>query len=166
MNALLEACMIPAQPRIQRLPPRIDFNLVRPVAHSPKFLVGKHVLVVDDDKAFLLAITMVFQQLGARVLSAASAQEAIHLLADGAGPLHLVLTDMKMPMVSGKFVLSAMRGSTRHVPVIVMTAYSTPLMRTECTLLGAKALIEKPFGIAEMVTLIKSVMDDESDSLL
>ena len=162
MNALLDACMITTRPRGQQVPPRIEFNLVPPVPHCPKFLVGKHVLVVDDDKGFLSTITMVFQQLGARVLSAASAQEAIHLLADGAGPLHLVLTDMKMPIISGKYVLSAMRGSTKHVPVIVMTAYATPLLRTECTLLGAKAVIEKPFGITAMVKVIKGVMDGES----
>jgi DNA-binding NtrC family response regulator len=84
---------------------------------------------------------------------------AIYYLTKGSGPLHLVLTDMRMPTVSGRCILSAMRGSLKHVPVIVMTAFATPTLREECTALGASAFLEKPFDIRKLSEVISSVIE-------
>lgn len=131
---------------------------------SARFLAGMQVLVVDDDKSLLQALTKVLRQLGARVLAADSVSSAVACLTRGTGPLHLVLTDMRMPLVSGKLVLSAVRGSMRGVPVIVMSAFATPAMRDECSALGAAAFIEKPFDVSLLTSLLRRVLDESQSA--
>lgn len=139
-----------------------DSDQITPSQRPPCFLAGKQVLVVDDDPALLQALTKVLRQQGAHVLAALSVGAAVYCLTHRAGPLHLVITDMRMPTVSGKLILSAIRGSARNIPAIVMTAFATPALREECTALGAAGFIEKPFDVAALTALIERVMQDDS----
>ena len=141
--------------------PPIEASTTTLIQRPARFLAGKQVLVVDDDPALLQALTKVLRQHGAHVLAAGSVSAAVYCLTRSAGPLHLVITDMRMPTVSGKLILSAIRGSARNVPAIVMTAFATPALREECTALGAAGFIEKPFDVAALTSLIQRVMKDE-----
>jgi len=122
---------------------------------SPKPpLSGRQLLVVDDDKALLLALSKVLRSEGAKVLAAGSASDAVRFLSLNFGRIDLVLTDMRMPGTSGMTILSAVKGSSPDVPVIVMTAFATDGMREHCAEGGAFAFLEKPVDVA---TLLETV---------
>lgn len=126
-------------------------TLTEPLSQEGKSLTGKQVLVVDDDKALLLALTKVLRNEGAVVLPAGDASEAIRFLSLNFGQIDLVLTDMRMPNASGKCVLSAVRGAYHNVPVIVITAFATDAIREACTALGAFAFLEKPVNTSTLL---------------
>lgn len=114
-------------------------------------LTGRQLLVVDDDKALLLALSKVLRSEGAKVLAASSASDAVRFLSLNFGHIDLVLTDMRMPGTSGMTILSAVKGSNPDVPVIVMTAFSTDGMRDQCAGGGAFAFLEKPVDVATLL---------------
>ena len=121
---------------------------------SRSSLTGKQLLVVDDDKALLLALSKVLRSEGAKVLAAGNASEAVRLLGLNLGHIDLVLTDMRMPGASGMSILTAVKASSPEVPLIIMTAFATDGMRAECTAAGAFAFLEKPVDVA---TLLETV---------
>ncbi len=121
-------------------------------------LAGRQVLVVDDDKALLLALSKVLRGEGARVLAAGSASDAVRFLSLNFGHIDLVLTDMRMPDTSGMAILSAVKGSNPDVPVIIMTAFATDSMREHCAAGGAFAFLEKPVDIATLLGTVNKAL--------
>ena len=121
-------------------------------------LKGRQLLVVDDDKALLLALSKVLRSEGAKVLAAGDASEAVRHLSLNLGQIDLVLTDMRMPGTSGMSVLSAVKGATPGVPVIIMTAFATDTMREDCAKAGAFAFLEKPVDVATLLGTIHSAL--------
>jgi DNA-binding NtrC family response regulator len=121
-------------------------------------LTGRQLLVVDDDKALLLALSKVLRSEGAKVLPAGDASEAIRLLSLNFGQIDLVLTDMRMPGSSGMTILSAVKGSSPEVPVIIMTAFATDGMREDCATGGAFAFLEKPVDVATLLGTVHKAL--------
>ena len=134
-------------------------DLSQPARLSPKAsLTGKTVLVVDDDKPLLMALSKVLRSEGARVLSAGGVSDAVGFLSLNYGRIDLVLTDMQMPTVSGKCILSAMKGFDPGVPVIVMTAFATDELRGACAGQGAFAFLEKPVDTATLLGVMNRAL--------
>ena len=132
-------------------------------AASPRSsLAGRQLLVVDDDKALLLALSKVLRSEGAKVLPAADPGEAIRFLSLNFGHIDLVLTDMRMPGTSGMSILSAVKGSTPDVPVIIMTAFATDRMREDCVQGGAFAFLEKPVDVNTLLGTIHQALAPEA----
>ncbi|MDB6140448.1 MAG: response regulator [Verrucomicrobiaceae bacterium] len=121
-------------------------------------LTGRQLLVVDDDKALLLALSKVLRSEGAKVLAAGSASEAVRYLSLHFGHIDLVLTDMRMPGTSGMAILSAVKSSDPEVPVIIMTAFATHGMREDCSAGGAFAFLEKPVDVATLLGTVNKAL--------
>ena len=121
-------------------------------------LAGTQLLVVDDDKALLLALSKVLRSEGAKVLAAGDAAEAVKHLSVNVGNIDLVLTDMRMPGASGMSILSAVKGARPDMPVIVMTAFATDRMRADCATGGAVAFLEKPVDVATLLSTVAKAL--------
>lgn len=119
-------------------------------------------MVVDDDQALLLALTKVLRKDGAEILTAADASEAVQHLSLNYGTIDLVLTDIRMPGTSGKSILSAVKGSSPNVPVIIMTAFATDTLRDLCTTCGAYAFLDKPVDTATVLATIHRALAEQS----
>jgi DNA-binding NtrC family response regulator len=100
------------------------------------------ILVVDDEPAFRLFVTTVLRDAGYEVTSAHNGAEALAIL--GARHFHLVLTDLKMPDVSGIEILEAVRRDSPETPVILITAFGTIESAVEATRKGAADYLLKP----------------------
>lgn len=120
-----------------------------PVASSQ--LADKQLLVVDDDKALLLAITKVLRHEGAQVRAARNVKEAMAALEEADGGVDLVITDIRMPGASGELLLNAVKASWPGVAVLVMTAFATDALRKACAAQGAAGLLEKPIDTPALV---------------
>jgi two-component system NtrC family response regulator len=101
------------------------------------------ILIVDDEKNYLLVLKELLGEEGYEVITAQSAAEALSIFQEM--ELDLVITDMKMPRMSGMELLSVLKEKDPHLPVIMMTAYGTVEKAVEAMKKGAYDYIIKPF---------------------
>jgi DNA-binding NtrC family response regulator len=100
-------------------------------------------LVVDDDLAMREMLTSLFEEEGYRAQGAASAKEALELSKDV--EFDAVLSDIKMPGMSGIQLVAALRELRPETPVVLMTAFGTIDSAVEAMRAGALDYITKPF---------------------
>ena len=98
------------------------------------------VLLVDDNPAGLVARQMVLEELGYSTSGVTCPIEALALFA--ANPFDLVVTDYKMPGLTGKQLITALRERVPSLPVILISGYVEPLGLTEKNT-GASVVIMK-----------------------
>jgi len=101
------------------------------------------ILIVDDEKNYLLVLKELLGEEGYDVIIAQSAPEALKIFQES--ELDLVITDMKMPGMNGMELLSVLKEKDLHLPVIMMTAYGTVEKAVEAMKKGAYDYIIKPF---------------------
>src|SRR5690606_36134808 len=99
------------------------------------------ILLVDDEDSNLIPMKKILEQEAYQVATARHASAALTLFKKH--ELHLVLTDLRIPGVSGPELLRALRKESK-VPVIVLTAYGTVNDAVEAMKLGAVDFLAKP----------------------
>jgi two-component system NtrC family response regulator len=114
------------------------------------------ILIVDDEKNYLLVLSAVLEDENYEVLTALSGQEAleIHKTSD----LDLILTDMKMPGMSGIELLENVKAIDPDLPVIMMTAHGTVDKAVEAMQKGAYSYILKPFDNDRLIIYVKKAV--------
>jgi two-component system response regulator FlrC len=115
---------------------------------------SKSILVIDDDLAMLRALSKVLRSEGATVTGASWAGEALEHLTDKFERFDLILTDLRMPILSGQTILGAVTAALPQVPVIIMTAFGSPELKAECLQRGAAAFLEKPLETPPLLEAI------------
>lgn len=128
--------------------------LPTPVDYQVPALVGKKLLVVDDNEAMLTAVSKVLRHAGAQVESADSAAGAIRLISEKHSEFDAVLTDLRMPVASGKTILSAIKSLHPEIPVVIMSAYWTEEAKDECAHLGTTQFLEKPLKSSQLLATV------------
>ena len=114
------------------------------------------ILVVDDESNYLTVMETLLGEAGYEVLTAPSAIEALKISASA--DLDLVLTDMKMPKMTGIELLDKLQHLQPDLPVIIMTAFGTVEKAVSAMKKGAFDYILKPFKNEEiMVTIAKAL---------
>jgi CheY-like chemotaxis protein len=123
----------------------------------------KNVLLVDDDRAMLLALQEGFARYADSfsVLLAGDGVEALEYLKRQ--PVSLVVTDLKMPRVDGFELLATIMANFPDIPVIIITGYSTPEMERLARKGGAVAFVAKPFLIENLARQIINMLRQEAD---
>jgi DNA-binding response OmpR family regulator len=112
-----------------------------PVAPDPK---SAHILVVDDDGAVRYSISKTLQRVGYQVSSAASGEEALEMLSKH--DYEVVLTDVRMPGLTGVELLGKIKEKAPDSIVILMTAYASLGTAVEGLRLGAHDYLIKPIS--------------------
>jgi len=107
-----------------------------------------HVLIVDDEQSMRDMLRIVLRRDGYQVSVAASGREAIDILQRE--PVDLLLSDIRMPDVSGVEVLRAAKDLNREVVAIMMTAFASTDTAVEALRLGANDYFTKPFSMDEL----------------
>lgn len=116
-------------------------------------MIGKRILVVDDEENLRRVTQLKLQQAGYEAMTASDGAQALEILAKH--PQDLVLTDLKMPVMSGVELLQKIKEEYLEVVVIVVTAYGTIESAVEAMRLGAYDYIIKPVN-ADALKLIVS----------
>jgi CheY-like chemotaxis protein len=137
------------------LPPGKQEMLER-LRQSDEALVGKKILVVDDDVRNIFALTSLLEQHGMQVASAENGAEAISLL-DEIGDIDAVLMDIMMPEMDGYETMRRIRGKNRHrlLPILALTAKAMKGDREKCLDAGASDYIAKPVNTEELLALLR-----------
>ena len=114
---------------------------------------NQHVLVVDDDSLVLTSTSLLLEDLGHRVVSAASGARALELF-DSEPDINLVITDMAMPQMSGAQLAHAIRLMNPALPIILATGYAERLEGFAAHL----PRLSKPFTQLNLVEIIARAM--------
>lgn len=126
------------------------------------------VLLVEDEAKMRRLLELQLGDEGFMAQTAPDAETGLEML--GKQPYDLVVTDFKLPGMSGLEFLQALRRTDGDVPVIIMTAYGTVESAVEAMKAGANDYVLKPFSLAELVLVIRKELDarhlrDENRSL-
>jgi two-component system NtrC family response regulator len=114
------------------------------------------ILIVDDEKNYLLVLSAVLEEEGYEVLTALGGPEALKI--QRSSDLDLVLTDMKMPGMDGIELLEQIKGRDAELPVIMMTAHGTIDKAVEAMQKGAYSYILKPFDNERLILYVKKAI--------
>jgi len=114
------------------------------------------ILIVDDEKNYLLVLSAVLEEEGYEVLTTASGLEALEI--QKASDVDLVLTDMKMPGMDGIELLEQIKTRDPELPVIMMTAHGTVDKAVEAMQKGAYSYILKPFDNERLTLYVKKAI--------
>jgi two-component system, cell cycle response regulator DivK len=113
------------------------------------------ILIVDDDKRNIFALTAVLKAKRYAVLSATSAREGITLLQNDKG-IKVVLMDIMMPDMDGYEAIAEIRQSKelQDVKVIAVTAQAMVGDREKCLQAGADGYVSKPINVDVLVEML------------
>ena len=123
-----------------------------------KKLHNKSILLIDDDAGMLRALDKVLSAEGAVVASAPWAGDAIEILTERQRRIDLVVTDLRMPFLTGLTVVYAIHEIFPELPVIVLTAFDSPDVKTECLRQGAVAFLEKPLNTGQLLDAVEEAL--------
>jgi DNA-binding NtrC family response regulator len=120
------------------------------------------ILIVEDRDSLRRMLERALGAEGYEVSAAADGRAGILLLAERA--FDFVLTDLKLPDVSGLEVLEASRAAQPRVPVVVLTGYGTVGVAVEAMKLGAYDFLEKPLEIDDLARLIERAIGEPAET--
>ncbi|MBL0175601.1 MAG: sigma-54-dependent Fis family transcriptional regulator [Ignavibacteria bacterium] len=112
-----------------------------------------HILLIDDERAQRESLAGFLRKQSYDVTEAASGTEGLRALR--AAAVDLILTDLRMPDISGEDVLRGARELHPLVPVIVMTAYASIESAVGLMKLGAFDYVQKPVELDELLLLVE-----------
>jgi two-component system NtrC family response regulator len=115
------------------------------------------ILVVEDEPVQLESLAGFLTKQGYRVLKAANPENALVTVRENA--VDIVLSDFKMPRMSGVELLEAIKEINPSVQVIIMTAYGTVESAIEAMKLGAADYITKPIDLYRLQVLIRNIVE-------
>jgi HAMP domain-containing protein/CheY-like chemotaxis protein/signal transduction histidine kinase len=134
------------------LPPEKQQMLDR-LHRSDDALVGKKVLVVDDDVRNIFALSSVLERRGMTVLTAGTGREAIETLSS-TSDVAIVLMDIMMPEMDGYETMHVIRQNPafRRLPIIALTAKAMKGDREKCLEAGASEYLAKPVNTEQLLS--------------
>ena len=115
------------------------------------------ILVVDDERIVCAGCEKILNEAGYRVKTTLSARKALAMLKKES--FDIVITDIKMPELSGIELLEIIRNEHPEIMVIVITGYSTVETAVEAMKLGAFDYLPKPFTSDQVTLVIKKAIE-------
>lgn len=120
-------------------------------------LVGKSVLLVEDDAALQELLLISFELEEMEALGASDGEEAIDLLKDG--DPDIIVMDLMMPKMDGFLFMRWLRQEKGlHLPVLVLSAVQDKPLTDELLAMGSVRLMTKPVHIPELLTAMRQLL--------
>jgi CheY-like chemotaxis protein len=121
----------------------------------------QRILVVDDDAAVLDVACKVLRRAGYEVLAATGAEEALRIAGEQRDePIHLLLTDVVMPEMSGRQLAERLREDRPDLPVLYMSGYTEDQVILQGLRLAEVDFVAKPFTLQDLVNAVGEVLAD------
>jgi DNA-binding response OmpR family regulator len=126
--------------------------------------VAPRLLLAEDDDELRGLIARALRGAGIDVREARNGRELFEALVAsvasnvGAAPPDVVVTDLRMPGLSGLDVLQAVHGLALRVPVVVITAFGDAETHGAATAAGATVVLDKPFAIRDLLAHVNDLL--------
>ena len=121
-------------------------------------------LIVDDDPFILETASMMLELAGYDILRANSGQAALKLCAGAQGPIHLLLTDIEMPLINGFELAARLFNLMPRIAIVFMTAHHGLLRMPNQDAFGGYGMIRKPFTAAELRQEVSTHLARDAES--
>ncbi len=115
-----------------------------------------HIVLAEDDRELRDLLLFVLTRAGYRVTVCENGLQLLEMLED-ATEIDLVISDLRMPALTGLEVLESQNGNPTRPPFICMTAFGDDKTHQEARKLGAAATIDKPFDLDRMLELVHDI---------
>ena len=136
--------------------PQSKQRMIETLHESDEPLIGRKVLVVDDDIRNIFALNSLLERHNMQVITATNGQEAIDLV-EATEDLSLVLMDVMMPEMDGYETMRRIRDRPqfRLLPIIALTAKAMKGDREKCLEAGASDYVAKPVNTDQLLSLVR-----------
>jgi DNA-binding response OmpR family regulator len=121
------------------------------------------IILVEDDESLRTTLTEFLEQSGHEVCIAANGRIAWQFLEGQA--FDLVITDLVMPDMEGLEFITKLRKAGHNIPIIAMTGGGRDIYLTLAEKLGARAILTKPFRLAELLEAVSSALKGDKRNL-
>jgi PAS domain S-box-containing protein len=129
----------------------------------PARLVGvETILLVEDESAVRTFVARALRQQGYQVLDASNGGEALMIAEQHPGTIHLLLTDVIMPRISGKQLAERLRLMRTDLRILYMSGYAEEIIAPHGVLEPGAAFIEKPLTAEGLGRKIREILDAEA----
>jgi len=115
-----------------------------------------NILILDDEQNYLLVLEAILSDAGYKVTTLSDPEMGLAFLEES--EVDVVITDMKMPKLTGKDVLDHVKKHYSYIPVLIMTAFGSIEAAVEAMRTGAFDYITKPFSNEELLLSISKAM--------
>jgi two-component system cell cycle sensor histidine kinase/response regulator CckA len=119
------------------------------------------VLMVEDEKAILDLGKRILGQLGYTVLIADTPEEAIRLVEEHTGDIHLLLTDVVMPQMTGQDLAARLGSIKPDLKCLYISGYTADAITHRGVLEKGIHLMEKPFSGRDLAVKVREVLDQK-----
>lgn len=120
----------------------------------------KKILLVDDEPDFLFSASVALRKAGYDVMEAGNGREALGRVLEARGasePFSLIVTDIRMPLMSGLELVDELQRIGISVPVVAITGFGDKSLAADLEARGCVEYLEKPFKPEELVERIGDV---------
>lgn len=141
--------------------PRCEGKAEKPEEHESQGIPagsGETVLLVEDEPAILTMGRRLLERLGYKVLVADAPGVAIDLAGSCKGDIHLLITDMVMPEMSGKELADRILQISPGMRILFMSGYTPDNEVYQGVLEGGGHFLQKPFSVEALATKVREVM--------
>jgi CheY-like chemotaxis protein len=123
---------------------------------SDDTLVGRVVLLVDDDARNIFALSSILERRGMKVLTATTGSEAVGII-ESTPEISIVLMDIMMPEMDGYQTTAVIRANPkfRRLPIIALTAKAMVGDREKCLEAGASDYLAKPVNTEQLLSSLR-----------
>jgi CheY-like chemotaxis protein len=117
------------------------------------------VLMVEDERAILKMGKAMLESLGYRVLTADTPQEAIRLVGEHSGDIHLLFTDVVMPQMTGRELAERLKSVRPDLRVLFMSGYTADVIAKHGVLEKGVIFLHKPFTKKDLAAKVREALD-------
>jgi CheY-like chemotaxis protein len=118
------------------------------------------VLLVEDEPAVRELAAFILREKGYTVIEAANGEEGLRLARQHEGRIHLVLTDVVMPVMGGKEMADNLRASHPETKVLFTSGYTEDAIGQQGVLRPGIVFLQKPFVTATLARKVREVLDE------
>jgi PAS domain S-box-containing protein len=119
------------------------------------------ILVVEDDEVVRKLAVRILREQGHRVLEASQGVDAFLICEEHKGPIHLLVTDVVMPKMSGRELAERITSIRQEVKVLYMSGYPDDTIAHHGILNEGTNYIQKPFTVEELARKVREVLDKQ-----
>jgi PAS domain S-box-containing protein len=142
--------------------PRVDAPVAesKPPAPAAPTSGGETILIAEDEDGVRRASERILRAVGFRVLTASSGVAALALCDEHQEVIHLLLTDVVMPGMSGPELAARLQGSRPTLKVLFMSGYADKAISHHGVQDGSSHFIGKPFSVEDLRQKVRKILDE------
>ncbi len=120
------------------------------------------ILIVEDEEVLRELLTEHLSYLGYTVITASGGEEALTVFTEHRAEIHLLVTDLGMPGMSGQQLVQKIRTLSGTLPIVISSGYLEYRSADELKKMGATAVITKPYRLKEIDAVVRSALSGRS----